>query len=316
MFLQAKEYSESVKLAQKAIEIDPCNVKAMFRKAQALEKMAMLEQAASTVTQLLEIEPENGQATKFLVELREKMNPSSKSSKGASTESTSKSSSDLVVELKNATPKANSMSSNDMQTTVTVETDSPEIDVLQKTTEDYGFMNPNWSPPETTLQRSQVSAVLTSEVEGISTSANTAAAMVENEKLRLKNEVFTSALKDKMSAEQSRLTMTPNDPLHSVRKVDICVGDEVKSTLQELSLEEGNVVEQMKAKSKSFHKKDASSSKKKSSSSINSSTSGKGKSSLKSKDVISDTAKSEWEALMCEENDIKKKAAAKLATLK
>lgn len=57
--LKLEEYSEASRLCTKVIELDPSNVKALFRRSQAYMKTSELEKAEADLKRALAIDPNN-----------------------------------------------------------------------------------------------------------------------------------------------------------------------------------------------------------------------------------------------------------------
>jgi tetratricopeptide (TPR) repeat protein len=297
LFNHCQQFAESIKLSQKALEIDSRNVKALFRKAQAQDNLSQTKEALDTTSQLLAIEPGNAQAVKFRDELNRKLSGSAPA----------------TAEVKAIVPEP----PRPVAAAVRAESERAEEEKKEKesaaapppppsgSSGDYGFMNPNWTPLST---QDAVPAV------AVNMSSSTAAALAESEKTRIKNELFASALKSKLSAGDKAAGSA-----QGAKTGTLNVREEVVSTLQELSMEEEHVVQQLKAKGSSLKKAAAGdgavSGSTKKNKAAGGTKSGTKDRALSSKRVISDRARDEWASLMNDEDDIKKKAAAKLASL-
>nr|XP_018625121.1 peptidyl-prolyl cis-trans isomerase FKBP65-like isoform X2 [Nicotiana tomentosiformis] len=71
--LKIGEHQEASKLCSKVIEYDPCNVKALFRRAQAYLRINELEKAEIDITKALEVDPNNSRDVKLMYkELKKK----------------------------------------------------------------------------------------------------------------------------------------------------------------------------------------------------------------------------------------------------
>ncbi|KAJ4706723.1 Peptidylprolyl isomerase [Melia azedarach] len=70
--LKLEEYSEASRLCTKVLELDPLNVKALFRRSQACLKTSELEKAEADVKRALTIDPNNKDVKVMYKELKEK----------------------------------------------------------------------------------------------------------------------------------------------------------------------------------------------------------------------------------------------------
>lgn len=66
------EHQEVSKLCSKVIEYDPCNVKALFRRAQAYLRINELEKAEIDINKALEVDPTNRDVKVMYKELKNK----------------------------------------------------------------------------------------------------------------------------------------------------------------------------------------------------------------------------------------------------
>lgn len=53
------EYLEASRLCTKILEVEPCNIKALFRRSKAYLKISELENAATDLNKALAIDPNN-----------------------------------------------------------------------------------------------------------------------------------------------------------------------------------------------------------------------------------------------------------------
>uniref|UniRef100_A0A3Q7IK90 Uncharacterized protein n=1 Tax=Solanum lycopersicum TaxID=4081 RepID=A0A3Q7IK90_SOLLC len=70
--LKMGEHQEVSKLCSKVIEYDPCNVKALFRRAQAYLRINELEKAEIDINKALEVDPTNRDVKVMYKELKNK----------------------------------------------------------------------------------------------------------------------------------------------------------------------------------------------------------------------------------------------------
>ena len=283
LFIQCNEFEECIRLTQRAVEIDPNNVKALFRKAQAHDKLLDFDEALNTISRLLCIEPMNAQAKKFEADVTAKIRPVSVPAAAPSTAN------EEVPEA--AVPVRNS--------------DNDHIDAVQNvpvpsqsdisTSGGYSFMNPHWTPPPSASDPPPAPTATT-------------ATMTESGKSKLKNDLFASALQRRLQEE--RVSGGGGEGSAGEGDGRVQIGPRVEGSLKDLAQEENDVVEQMKTKAKTLRVPKHEAGKDRGGTSRTRSAL-----RLPGQRVISDRAKDEWAALMSEEDDIKKKNAAKLSTL-
>ncbi|KAL3533451.1 hypothetical protein ACH5RR_006972 [Cinchona calisaya] len=70
--LKLGKYLEASKLCTKVLELDPCNVKALFRRSQAYLRISELEKAEVDVKTVLAIDPNNREVRHVYQELNDK----------------------------------------------------------------------------------------------------------------------------------------------------------------------------------------------------------------------------------------------------
>mmetsp|Transcript_31506 Transcript_31506/g.57442 ORF Transcript_31506/g.57442 Transcript_31506/m.57442 type:complete len:685 (+) Transcript_31506:72-2126(+) len=70
--LKLENWAAATKAATKAVEMDPSNVKALFRRAQAVGKTGGLDEAAADLSQCLKLDPTNAAAKKELSAVRKR----------------------------------------------------------------------------------------------------------------------------------------------------------------------------------------------------------------------------------------------------
>ncbi|KFP26245.1 Mitochondrial import receptor subunit TOM34, partial [Colius striatus] len=69
-YLSLKQYKEAVQDCTEALRLDPKNVKALYRRAQALKELKDYKSSIADVKSLLKIEPKNTAALRLLQELK------------------------------------------------------------------------------------------------------------------------------------------------------------------------------------------------------------------------------------------------------
>lgn len=81
--LKNKEFYQAVNHANKVLEVEPNNVKALYRKAAALIDASAFSEAKETIKKLLDVEPGNAMAKQMMLDAERKERLSLKSSKKA-----------------------------------------------------------------------------------------------------------------------------------------------------------------------------------------------------------------------------------------
>mmetsp|Transcript_143178 Transcript_143178/g.275100 ORF Transcript_143178/g.275100 Transcript_143178/m.275100 type:complete len:314 (+) Transcript_143178:105-1046(+) len=81
--LKNKEFYQAVTHANKVLEVEPRNVKALYRKAAALIDASAFVEAKDTINKLLDVEPGNAKAKQMMLDAERKERASLKSSKKA-----------------------------------------------------------------------------------------------------------------------------------------------------------------------------------------------------------------------------------------
>lgn len=71
-YLKTKDWNNAVSHADKVLELDPSNSKALYRKASALMQLLSFKEAAAVLEKLLQVEPGNKAAKNLLNEARRK----------------------------------------------------------------------------------------------------------------------------------------------------------------------------------------------------------------------------------------------------
>lgn len=70
--LKLGKYFEASRLCTKVLEVDPCSVKALFRRSQAYLRTSDLEKAEADIKRALAIEPNNREMRLIYQELKDK----------------------------------------------------------------------------------------------------------------------------------------------------------------------------------------------------------------------------------------------------
>lgn len=287
LFYQSGNYSEVLQLTNRTLSIQPTNVKALYRQAQAYEKLNLPSVAIEKISALLEIEPNNKQGMEYLMKLMEGKH------------------SNIVYEEKEIRNKQEEEPIEGIhvdESKMTPSSSEESLDATMKSSlpPDYGFMNTSWLTQPTLPSSPSPSTSLTP-----STSASVQASdtfiqtfQSEVEKNKIKNSIFQSALS---SFKTSSTSPHSQDGTSPKSLATIPTSQRVKSTFHELQLEEEELKNQQKAKvggKEEIHGCPPAERRKKSSRTG-------GVTSLKSKKVISKTAQDEWAMLMKEEEDMK-----------
>ncbi|KAJ7979560.1 Tetratricopeptide repeat protein 1 [Quillaja saponaria] len=68
-FLKLGKYADSIKECSKALELNPTYIRALMRRGEAHEKLEHFEEAISDMKKILEVDPSNDQARKFIRQL-------------------------------------------------------------------------------------------------------------------------------------------------------------------------------------------------------------------------------------------------------
>jgi len=291
LFLRTNDLHESLRVSALALQEDPLNVKALFRQAQAYERMGKIEEAQEAIETLLSVEPDNVQALKF--------SSSIKSQTSVRTEPPKDESSLPPAAPSTHTPvDAESISNRSTNSYSTV---NPEFSDGRDSCGDkdavYTFMNPNWTPPAGSEQ--------SEEYPQSSSRTSSASAAQEAERAKVRNELFVAALQTSLGATTKGEKKVSD--IGRGQSGNIPIGGEVKKTIDDLSQEEDKLVQAAHARvSSKINCKTQKSSK---------APKNVSRGGIKSQKVISTKAQEEWAALMGEEECIKRKAAAKLGTL-
>lgn len=288
LFYQTGNYSEVLQLTSRTLSLQPSNVKALYRQAQAYEKLNLPSVAIEKISALLDLEPSNKQGKEYLMKLMEGNQILLESGSEGDVKSASKGEELSHEESQSETEKPESIFqstpslSNQLDSTVEATSLPPE----------YGFMNTSWlaqtPPPALSLSSPPIPSSSHISEELAQTFQS------EVEKNKIKNSIFQSALSTLQTTSHHYQSHSSKSPSN------ISTSQRVKSTLHELQLEEEKLKHQQKSKVDSREQIPEGTIDRKKKSTPSSVSS-----SLKSKKVISKTAQDEWAMLMREEEQMK-----------
>lgn len=298
LFLKVQNFDQVVDLAKQVLRLDERNVKALFRKSQALSALHKYEEAASSLRIVLGIEPGNDQARELLDDMEKHLQPPfdnlpvppADTTRESKTKISKVLSSNDEIERKNNRPQ---------------QSDSKDSNSL--TASGWEFMNPEWKPPSKNEASANLSQEGNSWFDSFNCSKNSKHADVgrvfinEAERTKMKNQLFAEAIQKESAAVEcsDKKKKRENNSVSSIK-----ADEAVIKAVEDLSVEEKNLVAKVESKKKS----------KTHTCKIKKSSENKGfqdSSELRKKKVVSKKAKSEWQMLLDEEEDIKKHVASK-----
>ena len=272
LFLKSKQYKEVVELARQVLLIDSTNVKALFRKGQALKELDMNNAALDCVKLLLELEPQNAQAKELLYVIMDRFNPLSDDALPIPPTSSDKATANKGKEGKVYDVSRMPSSGHESESQNSVEQDKVETEQSERLVRGGGwdFMNPDWKPVDNNTSKtipektdtpahSKMETIHTKEKQEKNMNDETSQMFLdEADRTRIKNQLFAEALqKGNKDNKDTKNRISKNNRKNKSNNEDrnFAVDEIVKKTVEELSLEEKTLVAKVESKKAKSTKK-------------------------------------------------------------
>lgn len=274
LFLKTKKYKEVVELSRQVLQIEPNNVKALFRQSQAFVAVDMNNDAILSLRQLLVVEPENAQAKELLFKVMDKLNPleSEEDNLPPPPPKTGWDSMDSDDKRRPEEGKVYNISKMPVEQSSSTSSTASSMTESEKPVKDplvfgagWDFMNPQWSPGTDSNEDQESKTNNEEEMKAQSSKDNLPSEghsrltkdvddsakifLDEAERARIKNQLFAEAIKKTtVSDTTSSAKLKNKGKSSSSRQRDVEVDEIVSKTVEELSIEEKSLVAKVESK--------------------------------------------------------------------